>query len=64
MTDQPTPSIPDSSGPQTSRRSPSGTPRWVKVLVLIFIGLVLFVVILHLTGNSFGGPGGHVPQMP
>ena len=44
--------------------SPPSTPRWVKVLVIIFIALVLLVIILHLTGNSFGGPGGHIPLMP
>jgi len=30
-------------------------PRWVKVFVISFIILVLLFVILHLTGNSFGG---------
>ncbi len=43
--------------------SPPSTPRWVKVLVIIFIALVLLVVILHLTGNSLGGPGGHTQSM-
>jgi len=38
-----------------NRGSPPGTPRWVKVLVIILIVLVLLVVILHLTGNDFGG---------
>ena len=37
------------------RGSPPGTPRWVKVLVILFIVLILLVVILHLTGNDFGG---------
>lgn len=31
------------------------TPRWVKVFVVIIIALILLVVILHLTGNDFGG---------
>ena len=46
------------------RGSPPSTPRWVKVLVIIFIALVLLVIVLHLTGNSLGGPGGHIPLMP
>lgn len=46
------------------RGSPPATPRWVKVAGIIFVGLVLLVVILHLTGNSLGGPGGHIPSMP
>ncbi|MGQ0601879.1 MAG: hypothetical protein ACT4QE_09315 [Anaerolineales bacterium] len=41
------------------RGSPPSTPRWVKVLVIIAIVLILLFVILHLTGNSLGGPGGH-----
>ncbi|CAN5852499.1 hypothetical protein BH10CHL1_BH10CHL1_22870 [soil metagenome] len=31
------------------------TPRWVKIFGIIFIGLVVLVVIMHLTGHSFGG---------
>ncbi len=42
------------------RGSPPGTPRWVKVSAIIFIVLVLLFVILHLTGNSLGGPHGHI----
>ena len=45
------------------RGSPPKTPRWVKVLGVIFIILVLVFVILHLTGNSLGGPGGHTPSI-
>jgi len=43
------------------RGSPPGTPRWVKVLVIIFIALILLFVILHLMGLGFGGHslGGH-----
>ena len=41
--------------------SPPSTPRWVKVFGIIAIALVLLFVILHLTGNSLGGPGGHTP---
>lgn len=30
----------------------TSTPRWVKVFGMIFIGLALALVIVHLTGNS------------
>lgn len=43
------------------RGSPPSIPRWVKVFGIIFIVLVLVVVVLHLTGNNFGG---HIPHMP
>jgi len=46
------------------RGSPPSTPRWVKVSGIIFIVLILLVIILHLTGNSLGGPGGHIPLIP
>ncbi|MCY9693407.1 hypothetical protein [Paenibacillus alginolyticus] len=42
--------------------SSSSTPRWVKVFGIIAIVLVLFLVILHLTGRGFGGHGGHTPS--
>ena len=44
------------SGPRVrpNRGSTTGTPRWVKVFVIVFIILVLLFVILHLTGNGFG----------
>jgi hypothetical protein len=39
-----------------SNRGPfPGTPRWVKVLAVIAVGLVVLFIVLHLTGNSFGG---------
>lgn len=37
------------------------TPRWVKVFGIVIIALVLLVGILHLTGNSLGSPGSHIP---
>lgn len=37
------------------------TPRWVKVFGIVVIALALLFVILHLTGNSLGGPGSHIP---
>ena len=45
------------------RGSTTGTPRWVKVFGIIVIVLVLLFGILHLTGNSLGGPGGHTPPI-
>jgi hypothetical protein len=35
----------------------------VKVSAIIVIALVLLFVILHLTGNSPGGMGGHAPLL-
>ena len=43
----------------SDRGSPPSTPRWVKVFGIIVIVLVLLFAILHLTGNSLGGPGSH-----
>lgn len=42
---------------------PPRMPRWVKVFGIMFIVLVLLFVILHVTGNSLGGPGSHTPLM-
>jgi hypothetical protein len=39
--------------------STASTPRWVKVFGIVVIVLVLVLGILHLTGNSLGGPGSH-----
>lgn len=43
----------------SDRGAPPSTPRWVKVFVISVIVLVLLVAILHLTGNSLGGPSSH-----
>lgn len=43
--------------------SPPATPHWVKVLGIAFIVLIVLVVVLHLTGNSLGGPGMHTMPM-
>lgn len=45
------------------REAPPSTPRWVKLAGIAVIALVLLIVILHLTGNSFGGPGSHILPM-
>lgn len=36
-------------------------PRWVTTLIIGVVLLVAIVVVLHLTGNSPGGPGSHLP---
>lgn len=37
--------------------SPPGMPRWVKILLIIFIFLILLFVILHLLGFGLGSHG-------
>ena len=49
------------TGAGPDRGSNPSTPRWVKISGIIVIVLVLLFAILHLTGNSPGGPGGHTP---
>ena len=39
------------------RGGPPGTPRWVKVFMIVFIALVLLVIVLHILGFGFGGHG-------
>jgi len=55
------PAYPDPSG--HTRLEPehaaTGTPRWVKLFGIVALTLVLLFGILHLTGNSLGGPGSH-----
>jgi hypothetical protein len=36
-------------------------PRWVTAVIVGAVMLLVIVVVLHLTGNSLGGPGSHVP---
>lgn len=45
------------------RETPPVTPRWVKLFAMIVIILILLFGILHLTGNSLGGPNSHMPSM-
>jgi hypothetical protein len=46
------------------RETPPPTPLWVKVAGGIALALLLLVIVLHLTGNSFGMMhGGAMPQM-
>ncbi len=53
----------DDTGVRPDRGSTTSTPRWVKVFGIIAIVLILLVGILHLTGNSLGGPGRHMPPI-
>jgi hypothetical protein len=39
------------------RGSPPGMPRWVKLIIIVFIVLVAAVVVLHLMGFGFGSHG-------
>ena len=48
---------------QPDHGSSASIPRWVKAFGLIVIVLVLLFGILHLTGTSPGGPGGHTPSI-
>ncbi len=54
----------DDTRVRADRGSPPSAPRWVKVFGIIALVLILLVVILHLTGNSLGGPMGHGMQLP
>ncbi|MBT2727396.1 hypothetical protein J7E63_10665 [Bacillus sp. ISL-75] len=45
--------------PLTENRLTASTLRWVKIFGVIGLILLLLVIILHLTGNSLGGPGMH-----
>ena len=61
MADSPSTSTPitpeksnDNARMRPNRRSPSRTPRWVIVFLIVGIALALLFVILHLTGNGFG----------
>jgi hypothetical protein len=44
---------------ESGHGSTPSTPRWVKVFGIIALILVMLFIILHLTGNNFGGHGGH-----
>ena len=41
-----------------------GTPRWVKVLGLVLLLLVALIAVLHMTGSSPVGAGGHLRLQP
>lgn len=43
------------------RDAPPGTPRWVKLLLVVFVALSIVFVAFHLAGGGFG-PGMHTPM--
>jgi hypothetical protein len=49
-----------SSGPARGVGASPRTPRWAKVLGVLLVLLVVLIAVLHVTGNSLGGPGDHV----
>lgn len=59
----PSPDSASNTGVGSDRGSAASTPHWVKILGILAVILVLAFVVLHITGNSPFGPGGHgVPQ--
>ena len=40
----------------------TGTPRWVKVFMIVFTVLILLFVVLRFTGGGSHGPGRHAPS--
>ena len=56
---QRSPTASDETDARTRRPPNTGTPRWVKVFAVIAVVAVIGFAVLHLTGNSFGGPGMH-----
>jgi hypothetical protein len=55
----PFPDTGDATGVRPGPEPTTGTPRWVKVSVIIALVLVVLVVVVLLVG---GGPGGHGPS--
>ena len=53
------PDRPDDSGRRQTDEA--RRPRWVTAVVAGAVVLLAVVVLLHLTGNSLGGPGSHLP---
>lgn len=45
----------DGTGTGPGRGPATGAPRWVKIFGLIAAALVVLFIVLHLTGNGFGG---------
>lgn len=56
------PDTDDATDVRPDRRSPSGTPRWVKISGIIALVLILLFVIMMLVGGGNHGPGRHVPS--
>ena len=52
----------DEIGTGPDRKSPTGTPRWVKVFGIVALLVLVLVVILAVTGRGGEhGPGRHAP---
>jgi hypothetical protein len=58
---QPSPDRPDDAHLMPHAGSHLGRPRWVTVSLVLALLLLALIVVLHLTGNSVGGPGSHLP---
>jgi hypothetical protein len=50
----------DDRDPTPGTEQATAVPRWVKLLGVVLLLLVLLIAVLHLTGNSLGGPGSHL----
>lgn len=57
---EPTPQRQDDADGASDPRSQTGRPRWVTAVLIAAVLLLALVVVLHLTGNSLGGPGSHM----
>ncbi|TFV43753.1 hypothetical protein [Blastococcus sp. TF02A-35] len=57
----PTPQHRDDADGGQDLRPQTGRPRWVTAVLIAAVLLLALVVVLHLTGNSLGGPGSHMP---
>ena len=58
---EPSPERSRDADPAKRYRSPARRPPWVTAVVIGAVLLLAVVVVLHLTGNSPGGPGSHLP---
>ncbi len=58
---EPLPDPSDDTDPARANHLPARRPRWVTAVIVGAVLLLVVVVVLHLTGNSPGGPGSHLP---
>lgn len=58
---EPLPQRRDGADGAPEPRPQSRRPRWVTAVLIAAVLLLALVVVLHLTGNSLGGPGSHMP---
>jgi hypothetical protein len=53
-----------SQRPIEQKYKPSNrVPRWLKWVGIAFLVLILVLIVMHVTGNSLGSPGGHTIPM-